>query len=145
MFHRIWPRKYGWLNFAILECSLNVSIVNKIVFTAPELREKCAAKFEVFPALLKIPENDVTETIFDGNFKHQYLTHYPIFLVKSYKRNQWNLDLPNILEYISSIFDDFFHGGSVPLKGLTQLWKSRRTYPKYLYAKMFGSFHWLRL
>ena len=38
-FHRMWPRKYGWLNFAILECSLNVWIVNKIVFAAPELCE----------------------------------------------------------------------------------------------------------
>ena len=35
----MWPRKYGWLNFAILECSLNVWIVNKIVFAAPELCE----------------------------------------------------------------------------------------------------------
>ena len=35
----MWPRKYGWLNFAILECSLNVWIVNKIVFAAPELFE----------------------------------------------------------------------------------------------------------
>ena len=69
--------------FAILECSLNVSIVNKTVFTAPELREKCAVKSEVFPSLPKILRNDVTETIFGGNFKHQYLPHYPIFLGKT--------------------------------------------------------------
>ena len=33
-FHRMayaWPRKYGWFNFVILECSLNVWIVNKTV------------------------------------------------------------------------------------------------------------------
>ena len=35
----MWPRKYSWLNFVILECSLNVWIVNKIVFAAPELCE----------------------------------------------------------------------------------------------------------
>ena len=33
---------------------------------------------------------------------------------KRYKRNQWNL--PNILAYISGIFDDFFEAGLVPLK-----------------------------
>ena len=54
MFHRMWPRKYGWLNFAILECSLNVWIVNKNVFAEPELREKCAAKSEVFTSLPKL-------------------------------------------------------------------------------------------
>ena len=37
-----------------------------------------------------------------------------IFLVKTYKRNQWNL--PNILAYISGIFDGFFKAGLVPLK-----------------------------
>ena len=46
-FHRMWPHKYGSLYFAILECSLNVWIVNKTVFAAPELREKCAVKSEV--------------------------------------------------------------------------------------------------
>ena len=35
------------------------------------------------------------------------------FWAKSYKRNQWNL--PNILAYISGIFDDFFRVGLVPL------------------------------
>ena len=35
--------------------------------------------------------------------------------VKTYKRDQWNL--PNILAYISGIFNDFFKGGLVPLKG----------------------------
>ena len=38
---------------------------------------------------------------------------------KSYKRNQWNL--PNILTYISGIFDDFFKAGSVPLTIMTAL------------------------
>ena len=36
-----------------------------------------------------------------------------IFLVKTYKRDQWNL--PNILAYISGIFDGFFKAGLVPL------------------------------
>ena len=89
----------------------------KTVFTAPGLREKCAAKSEVFPSLPKILRNHVTETIFYGNFKHQYLPHYLIFLGKKLlvviKGYQWNL--LNILAYISRIFDDFFQGGSVPL------------------------------
>ena len=41
------------------------------------------------------------------------LPHYAIFLVKSYRRNQWNL--PNILAYISGIFNDFFRDEIVPL------------------------------
>ena len=41
------------------------------------------------------------------------------FLVKTYKRDQWNL--PNILAYISGIFDGFFKAGLVPLKRLTHL------------------------
>ena len=92
-----------------------ISIVNKTIFTAPELHEKCAAKSQVFPSLPNIPRKDITETIFGGNFKHQFnifhITQY--FWVKSYKLNQWNL--LNILAYISAIFDDFFQGGSVPL------------------------------
>ena len=36
------------------------------------------------------------------------------FWVKSYTRNQWNL--PNILAYISGIFDGFFKAGLVPLR-----------------------------
>ena len=39
-----------------------------------------------------------------------HITQY--FCVKSYKRNQWNL--PNILAYISGIFNDFFKDGLVP-------------------------------
>ena len=38
----------------------------------------------------------------------------PFFLVKTYKRDQWNL--PNILAYISGIFDGFFKAGLVPLR-----------------------------
>ena len=38
------------------------------------------------------------------------------FLVKTYKRDQWNL--PNILTYISGIFDGFFKAGLVPLTWL---------------------------
>ena len=107
-FHRMWPRKYGWLNFAILECSLNVSIVNKTVFTAPELREKCAAKSEVFPSRPKIPETSQKQFLAEiSNVNIFHITQY--FWVKSYKRNQWNL--PNISAYISGIFD-FFQGES---------------------------------
>ena len=106
----MWPRKYGWLNFAILECSLNVWIVNKTVFAGPELREKYVAKSEVFSSLPKMTSR---KPFFGGNFKHQYLPRYSIFLVKSCKRNQWNL--PNILAYISGIFDGFFKTGLVPL------------------------------
>ena len=46
------------------------------------MREKGAAEPEVFPSLPKIPPNDVTETIFTRNLKHQYHPHYPIFLVE---------------------------------------------------------------
>ena len=31
-FYRMWPHKYVWLNFAILKCSLNVWIVNKMAY-----------------------------------------------------------------------------------------------------------------
>ena len=107
----MWPRKYGWLNFAILECSLNVWIVNKTVFAAPELREKCAAKSEAFSSLLKMTsQKQFLAEISNINIFH--IAQY--FWVKRYKRNQWNL--PNILTYISGIFDDFFKGGLVPLK-----------------------------
>ena len=107
----MWPRKYGWLNFAILECSLSIWIVNKPVFAAPELREKCAAKSEVFTS----PPQMTSHKLFGGNFQHEYLPHYAIFWVKSYKRNQWYL--PNILAYISDTFNDFFKGGLVPFMG----------------------------
>ena len=46
-----------------------------------------------------------------SNINIFHITQY--FWVKSYKRNQWNL--PNILAYISGIFDDFFKAGLVPL------------------------------
>ena len=109
-FHRLWPRKYGWLNFAILECSLNVWIVNKTVFAAPELREKCAAQSEVFSSLPKMTSHkSFWAEISNINIFH--ITAY--FRVKSCKRNQCNL--PNILAYISGIFDDFFEAGIVPL------------------------------
>ena len=42
-----------------------------------------------------------------------------IFLVKTYKRDQWNL--PNILAYISGIFDGFFKAGLVPLTDIDHL------------------------
>ena len=109
-FHRMWPRKYGLLNFAILECSLKVWIVNQTVFAAPEVREKCVAKYEFFTSLFQMTSH---KPFFDRNFKHQYLPHYAIFLGKSYKTNQWNL--PNILAYISGISNDFVKGGLVPL------------------------------
>ena len=109
-FHRMWPRKYGWLNFAILECSLDVW-VNKAVFAAPDLRQKCAAKSEGFSSLPKITAHKpFLAEISNINIFH--ITQY--FWVKRYVRNQWNL--PNILAYISGIFDDFFKGGLVPLK-----------------------------
>ena len=41
------------------------------------------------------------------------------FLVKTYKRDQWNLS--NILAYISGIFDGFFKAGLVPLKWFAQM------------------------
>ena len=46
-----------------------------------------------------------------SNINIFHITQY--FLVKSYKRIQWNL--PNILAHISGIFDDFFKAGLVPL------------------------------
>ena len=46
-----------------------------------------------------------------SNINIFHITQY--FWVISYKRNQWNL--PNILAYISGIFDDFFKAGLVPL------------------------------
>ena len=46
-----------------------------------------------------------------SNINFFHITQY--FWANSYKRNQWNL--PNILAYISGIFDDFFRAGLVPL------------------------------
>ena len=80
------------------------------VFAAPELREKCAAKSEVFTSL---PQMTSHKPLFA---KISYINIFPItqyFWVKSYKRNQWNL--PNMLAYISGIFDDFFKAGLVRL------------------------------
>ena len=106
----MWPRKYGWLNFAILECSLNVWIVNKIVFAAPELREKCAAKSEVFTSLPQITSHKPLLAEF-SNITIFYIRQYS--WIKSCKRNQWNL--PNILSYILGIFKDIFKDALVPL------------------------------
>ena len=49
-----------------------------------------------------------------SNINIFHITQY--FWVKSYKRNQWNL--PNILAYISGIFDDFFQSWVSPFKTL---------------------------
>ena len=46
-----------------------------------------------------------------SNINIFHITQY--FWAKNYKRSQWNL--PNILAYISGIFDDFFRAGLVPL------------------------------
>ena len=46
-----------------------------------------------------------------SNINIFHITQY--FWAKSYKRNKWNL--PNILAYISGIFDDFYRAGLVPL------------------------------
>ena len=79
-----------------------LNLVNKTVFAAPELREKCAAKSEVFSSLPKMTSRKpFLAGISNNNIFH--ITQY--FLVKSYKRNQWNL--PNILAYISGIFTAF--------------------------------------
>ena len=50
-------------------------MVNKTIFAAPELREKCAAKSELFSSLSKM----TSRNFFGGNFKHQYLSHNSIF------------------------------------------------------------------
>ena len=47
-----------------------------------------------------------------SNINIFHITQY--FWVKSYKHNQWNL--PNILAYVSAIFNDFFKAGLVPLR-----------------------------
>ena len=114
MFHRMWPRKYGWLNFVIIECSLNVWIVNKTVFAAQELRGKYAAKSDVSTSLPKM----MSHKQLGGKISNINIFHItPYFWVKSSKRNQWNL--PNILAYISGIFNDLFKGGLVPLSILS--------------------------
>ena len=110
----MWLRKYGWLNFAIFECSLNVWIVNKTYLQRqncvksalrnPKFLLKCLKWRHIKPFLVEI-----------SNINIFHITKY--FWVKSYKRNQWNLS--NILPYISGIFDDFFEGGLIPLKGLS--------------------------
>ena len=80
------------------------------VFAAPELREKCATKSEVFTSLPQMTSHKpLLAEIWNISIFH--ITQY--FWVKSYKRNQWNL--PNILAYISGIFEDFFKAGLVPL------------------------------
>ena len=80
------------------------------VFPAPELREKCAAKSKVFTSLPQIASHKpLLAEISNINIFHN--TQY--FWVKSYKRNQWNL--PDILAYISGIFENFFKAGLVSL------------------------------
>ena len=61
-----------------------------------------------------------------------HITQY--FLVKSYKRNQWNL--PDILAYISGIFDGFFKAGLAPLKLSASCIFSRSHLIKILILKM---------
>ena len=111
----MWPRKYGWLNFAILECSLNIWIVNKNVFAAPELREKCAAKSEVFTSLHKLHQI----TFVGGNFKRQYLPHYAIFLGKNLQT--WSVELIEHFGIYFGYIQRLFKGGLVPLR-FTQKW-----------------------
>ena len=105
----MWPRKYGWLNFAILECSLNVWIVNNIVFAAPELWESALPN----PKFLLHCRKWRNINLCWRKFQTSIFSTLRIFLVKTYKRDQWNL--PNILAYISGIFEGFFKAGLVPL------------------------------
>ena len=107
----MWPRKYGWLNFAILECSLNVWIVNKIVFAAPELCESALPNPKFLLHCRKWRNINLSWRKFQTSISS---TLRKFFLVKTYKRDQWNL--PNILAYISGIFDGFFKAGLVPLR-----------------------------
>ena len=82
----------------------------QIVFAARELRQKCAAKSEVFSSLPKMTSHKP----FLAEISNINIFHITQYLgVKSYKRNQWNLR--NILAYISGIFDDIFKDGLVPL------------------------------
>ena len=93
------PPSGARVNFAILECSLNVWIVNKTVFASPELCEKYAAISEVFTSLPQMTSHKpFLAEISNINIFH--ITLY--FGVKTYKPDQWNL--PNILAYISGIF-----------------------------------------
>ena len=108
----MWPRKYGWLQFAILECSLNVWIVNKIVFAAPELCENALPNPKFLLHCRKWRNINLSWRKFQTSISS---TLRNFFLVKTYKRDQWNL--PNILAYISGIFDGFFKAGLVPLIG----------------------------
>ena len=71
---------------------------------------KCAAKSEVFTSLPQMTyHKPFLAEISNINIFH--ITQ--IFCVKTYQRDQWNL--PNILAYISGIFDGFFKAGLVPL------------------------------
>ena len=58
------------------------------------------------------------------------------FLVKTYKRDQWNL--PNILAYISGIFDGFFKAGLVPLKEGCHLFDKKNGFHKSNHISMPG-------
>ena len=95
-----------------VECLYINVIVNKPVFAAPELREKCATKSGVFTSLPQMTSHKpFLAEISNINIFH--ITQY--LCVTSYKRYQWNL--PNILAHISGIFNDFFKGGlSSPFK-----------------------------
>ena len=106
----MWTRKYGWLNFAILECSLNVWIVNKIVFAAPELCESALPNPKFLLHCRKWRNINLSWRKFQTSISS---TLRNLFLVKTYERDQWSL--PNILGYISGIFDGFFKAGLVPL------------------------------
>ena len=109
----MWPRKYGWLNFAILECSLNVLICSKQNrICSARIAWKVRSQVWSFSSLPKMTSR--METFFWRKFQASISsTSLNIFLVKSYKRNQWKL--PNLLAYIWGIFDGFFKAGLVPL------------------------------
>ena len=110
----MWPRKYVSLNFAILECSLDVWIVNKIVFAAPELCESALPNPKFLLHCRKWRNINLSWRKFQTSISPTLGTQN--FWVKTYKRDRWNL--PNILAYISGIFDGFFKAGLVPLSFL---------------------------
>ena len=94
----MWPRKYGWLNFVILECSLDVWIVNKIVFAAPELCESALPNPKFLLHCRKWRNINLSWRKFQTSISS---TLRIFFLVKTYKRDQWNL--PNILAYTRGV------------------------------------------
>ena len=72
---------------------------------------KCAAKSEVFTSLPQMTQLHLAFLAEISNINIFHITQN--FWVKTYKRDQWSL--PNILAYISGIFDGFFKAGLVPL------------------------------